>query len=339
MRRIPRQFAPYHLRLDWLMWFLPLGHSLDDWFSVFLVRLLEADAPTLRMLRVDPFHGERPRWVRAVSYRYRFTTRAEHRADGAIWVGRVAVWCSVRSASAEVADPHEVARIPGEAATSANLRPDATRRDGTRPGEHAPSAAKRPGRGESPVGAFRLAGRRSADLLPVGDDREDVGDHEDPDAPGERDPDVGPDRLPANNAWMELTIEVTGWFSANHCTGAGMVSVGTNAELMNGRKISGYEKALAPSTVLAFRPAMIASQVSARVNSIRMPITSEPGPDARPGAEAHQEPDPEDDREGDRVRREDVSTWAHKTLDRAIGMEWNRSKMPLCISVNSRNAV
>ncbi|MBB4138207.1 lipase maturation factor family protein, partial [Microbacterium invictum] len=38
--RIPRQFAPYHLRLDWLMWFLPLGRSLDDWFTGLLVRLL-----------------------------------------------------------------------------------------------------------------------------------------------------------------------------------------------------------------------------------------------------------------------------------------------------------
>ena len=43
LRRIPRQFAPYHLRLDWLMWFLPLGRSLDDWFTAFLVKLLEAD--------------------------------------------------------------------------------------------------------------------------------------------------------------------------------------------------------------------------------------------------------------------------------------------------------
>ena len=33
VRRIPRQYAPYHLRLDWLMWFLPLGRSLDDWFT------------------------------------------------------------------------------------------------------------------------------------------------------------------------------------------------------------------------------------------------------------------------------------------------------------------
>jgi hypothetical protein len=86
VRRIPRQFAPYHLRLDWLMWFLPLGRSLDDWFTVFLLRLLEADAPTLALLRVDPFEGEPPRWVRAVSYRYRFATREEKRQDGAVWV-------------------------------------------------------------------------------------------------------------------------------------------------------------------------------------------------------------------------------------------------------------
>lgn len=86
VRRIPRQFAPYHLRLDWLMWFLPLGRSLEDWFTMFLIRLLEADAPTLRLLARDPFGGERPRRVRAVSYRYRFTTRREFRETGARWV-------------------------------------------------------------------------------------------------------------------------------------------------------------------------------------------------------------------------------------------------------------
>ena len=86
VRRIPRQWAPYHLRLDWLMWFLPLGRSLDDWFQVFLFRLLEADAATLRLLAHDPFSGERPRWVRVVSYRYRFATRAEFRAVRARWV-------------------------------------------------------------------------------------------------------------------------------------------------------------------------------------------------------------------------------------------------------------
>lgn len=86
VRSIPRQYAPYHLRLDWLMWFLPLGRSLEDWFAVFLVRLLQADAPTLRLLARDPFGGARPRWVRAVAYRYRFTTRAEFRASRNRWV-------------------------------------------------------------------------------------------------------------------------------------------------------------------------------------------------------------------------------------------------------------
>ncbi|MGM7699930.1 lipase maturation factor family protein [Microbacterium sp. A84] len=86
VRRVPRQFAPYHLRLDWLMWFLPLGRSLDEWFTTFLARLLQADAPTLALLRSDPFEGRPPRWVRAVSYRYRFATREERRRDGVVWV-------------------------------------------------------------------------------------------------------------------------------------------------------------------------------------------------------------------------------------------------------------
>jgi hypothetical protein len=86
VRRVPRPYAPYHLRLDWLMWFLPLGQSLEDWFTAFLVRLLEGDAATLRLLRENPFPGEAPRWIRVVAYRYRFATRAEHRADRVVWM-------------------------------------------------------------------------------------------------------------------------------------------------------------------------------------------------------------------------------------------------------------
>jgi hypothetical protein len=84
-RRRPGQFAPYHLRLDWLMWFLALGMD-GGWFRVFLVRLLEADRPTLRLLRTDPFSGERPAWVRARTFRYRFATRAERRGSGLYWI-------------------------------------------------------------------------------------------------------------------------------------------------------------------------------------------------------------------------------------------------------------
>ena len=59
LRRIPRQFAPYHLRLDWLMWFLPLGRSLEDWFTAFLVKLLEADPADPATARRRPLRGQR----------------------------------------------------------------------------------------------------------------------------------------------------------------------------------------------------------------------------------------------------------------------------------------
>jgi hypothetical protein len=50
-----------------------------------LVAALEADRPTLRLLAADPFQGAPPRWVRAVSYRYRFTTHAEFRTTRERW--------------------------------------------------------------------------------------------------------------------------------------------------------------------------------------------------------------------------------------------------------------
>ena len=85
--RLPPQVAPYHLRLDWLMWFLPLSPRYGDrWFVPFLVRLLEGDGPTLRLLRRNPFPGAPPRWVRARLFRYRFSSWAELRATGAWWV-------------------------------------------------------------------------------------------------------------------------------------------------------------------------------------------------------------------------------------------------------------
>ncbi|SDS15845.1 lipase maturation factor family protein [Agrococcus carbonis] len=85
VRRTPGWFAPYHLRLDWLMWFLALG-SYGRWFDALLERLLEADPATLRLLGHDPFDGQRPARVRARIYRYRFATRDERRATGQVWM-------------------------------------------------------------------------------------------------------------------------------------------------------------------------------------------------------------------------------------------------------------
>ena len=86
VRRRPAQYAPYHLRLDWLMWFAAMSSPMDhEWFVPFVLKLLQADRPTLRLLRFDPFGGEAPRYVRARLYRYRFTTPGERRETGAWW--------------------------------------------------------------------------------------------------------------------------------------------------------------------------------------------------------------------------------------------------------------
>ncbi|TFC53468.1 MULTISPECIES: lipase maturation factor family protein [unclassified Cryobacterium] len=84
--RVPGQFAPYHLRLDWLMWFLALGSRESRWFEVFLARLLQGDRATLRMLAHNPFAAAPPRYVRARVFLYRFSTPAERRAEHVWWV-------------------------------------------------------------------------------------------------------------------------------------------------------------------------------------------------------------------------------------------------------------
>ena len=87
--RWPRQYAPYHLRLDWGMWFLALGSpSQHRWFTMLLRRLLEADAPTLRLLAHDPFDGRPPRYVRARVFRYRYSTLDELRRTHRWWSRR-----------------------------------------------------------------------------------------------------------------------------------------------------------------------------------------------------------------------------------------------------------
>ena len=86
-RRRPPQIAPYHLRLDWLMWFAALSpRYAEDWFVPLVERLLLGDARTLRLLRSNPFTDAPPVWIRARYYRYRFSTRGERGASGAWWV-------------------------------------------------------------------------------------------------------------------------------------------------------------------------------------------------------------------------------------------------------------
>lgn len=94
----PRWVQPHMPRLDWRLWFealrwepwarrgLPYPERASPWFQRFLFALLQAEPAVLDLLGGDPFDGAKPAAVRAQLWDYRFTTRAERDATGAIWV-------------------------------------------------------------------------------------------------------------------------------------------------------------------------------------------------------------------------------------------------------------
>lgn len=84
--RWPPQIAPYHLRLDWLMWFEAFSpRPQSEWFIALLQRLLQGDTAMLSLLNTNPFPDHPPRFLRARYYRYWFTTADERRLTGRWW--------------------------------------------------------------------------------------------------------------------------------------------------------------------------------------------------------------------------------------------------------------
>jgi hypothetical protein len=83
----PRQIAPYHLRIDWLMWFAALSNfQSHPWFVHFIAKLLEGDQAILSLLRSNPFPDRPPHYIRAEFYGYRFTTPEERKRTGQWWM-------------------------------------------------------------------------------------------------------------------------------------------------------------------------------------------------------------------------------------------------------------
>jgi len=86
LKRAPGWCAPHQPRLDWQMWFAALGTpEQNPWFIRLAICLLEAKPDVTRLFAHDPFPNQPPRYVRAILYRYRFTTAKEHRQTGAWW--------------------------------------------------------------------------------------------------------------------------------------------------------------------------------------------------------------------------------------------------------------
>ncbi|SDR34752.1 lipase maturation factor family protein [Natronobacterium texcoconense] len=86
--RRPPQIAPYHLRLDWQLWFAAMRPTprRQPWFYRLLVKLLERDERTESLLAEVPFEdGEQPTHARAIRYRYQYTTPEEREETGDWW--------------------------------------------------------------------------------------------------------------------------------------------------------------------------------------------------------------------------------------------------------------
>ena len=72
---MPRQWSPYHLRLDWMMWFLAISPAYaQPWLIRLCHGLLTNEPSIIRLLRTNPFPDTPPVHVRATLYRYRYST-------------------------------------------------------------------------------------------------------------------------------------------------------------------------------------------------------------------------------------------------------------------------
>ena len=86
VKRAPGWCAPHQPRLDWQMWFAALGTPRENpWFVGLILRLLQGSRDVNGLFANNPFPDKPPRYIRAMFYRYRFTTLDELRQTGAWW--------------------------------------------------------------------------------------------------------------------------------------------------------------------------------------------------------------------------------------------------------------
>jgi len=86
VKRAPGWCAPHQPRLDWQMWFAALETPQENrWLIALVFRLLQGSRDVSGLLSRNPFPDKPPRYVRAMFYRYRFTTVDERHQIGAWW--------------------------------------------------------------------------------------------------------------------------------------------------------------------------------------------------------------------------------------------------------------
>jgi hypothetical protein len=84
--RRPGWVAPGQPRLDWQMWFAALGQPAENPWVTDLCRHLLLNTPeVVGLLAGNPFPGQPPRFVRAITYDYQFTDRSTRARTGDWW--------------------------------------------------------------------------------------------------------------------------------------------------------------------------------------------------------------------------------------------------------------
>ncbi|TMQ04697.1 MAG: lipase maturation factor family protein [Deltaproteobacteria bacterium] len=69
--RRPCMLGPYHLRLDWLIWFAAMYEKPHDpWVLHVVWKLLDGDRGVRQLFAVDPFDGAPPRYIRIQRFAY-----------------------------------------------------------------------------------------------------------------------------------------------------------------------------------------------------------------------------------------------------------------------------
>lgn len=85
--RRPPQVAPYHLRLDWQMWFAALRpRRRPAWLMQLIRKLLKNDPQATGLLLRNPFPGNPPQYIRARLFEYRFTSPERYKETGEWWM-------------------------------------------------------------------------------------------------------------------------------------------------------------------------------------------------------------------------------------------------------------
>jgi lipase maturation factor 1 len=77
---------PHQPRLDWQMWFAAMEPPAPgSWFTRFMLKLQQGSSQVLSLMGENPFRGKPPKHVRALLYRYFYTSPKQRTATGKVW--------------------------------------------------------------------------------------------------------------------------------------------------------------------------------------------------------------------------------------------------------------